>query len=48
MQDRLTGLRQESRERCLPLEETYYPELAKDEDARAWYHGLKEMVLATW
>ena len=46
MQDRLTGLRQESRERCLPLEETYYPELAKDEDARAWYHGLKEMVLA--
>ena len=41
MQDRLTALRQEFRERCLLLEEIYYPELAKDEDARAWYHETK-------
>ena len=38
MQDRSMGLRQEFLERCLLLEETYYPELAKDEDAKAWDH----------
>ena len=38
MQDRSMGLQQEFRERCLLLEETYYPELVKDEDARAWNH----------
>ena len=32
------GFRQEFPERCLPLEATYYPELAKDDDARAWYY----------
>lgn len=36
MQDRSMGSRQEFRERCLLLEETYYPELANDEDARVW------------
>ena len=34
MQGRLMGLLQESPERCLLLEEIYYPELAKDEDVR--------------
>ena len=38
MQDRSMGLRQEFLERCLQSEETYYPELAKDEDIRAWHH----------
>ncbi len=38
MQGRLMGLRQEFLERCLLLGETCYQELAKDEDARAWYH----------
>ena len=38
MQGRSMGSRQEFLERCLLLEETYYPELAKDEDGRCWYH----------
>ena len=37
MQDRSMGLRQEFPERCLLLEETYYPELAKGDDPRALY-----------
>ena len=41
MQDKLMGLPQEFPERCSLLEEIYYPELAKDEDARAWYDGMK-------
>ena len=41
MQDKLMGLPPEFLARCLLLEEIYYPELAKDEDAIACYHEMK-------
>ena len=48
MQDRLMVLRPEFPERCLLLEEIYYPELAKDEDAIACYHEMKFNDISKW